>query len=129
MHRTHLTLKRTDTLFRSLMFALALFASKSAKAQQPAEPLDERGIPEGKCFPNPAVRGAALSIQVSEFSVDEGQIFEAKIIDDGGKLVFSAVLPDELEIVVDEQRFKAGFYVVQFFQNGRLFETSELVVN
>jgi hypothetical protein len=129
MHRTHLTLNtnKFSALKNAVFVALFFCAAQISFAQKSQSPAFEN-LPEGACFPNPIVRGHFLTIKIDEVAANESQVFEARILDDQGRLVFAAPLPDELELQLDEKRFSVGLYVVQFFQNGELFETDELVV-
>lgn len=122
----------SNRLLTSLLFFVTLFGVSSVFGQQTARGAGEISVdqmPEASCFPNPLAPGASLTISVEvPATVLETATFSVKIIDESGQQLYSAELPDELEFTPPRDRFSRGVYYVQFFQNGRLFETQELLI-
>ena len=115
-----------------VVFAALLF-SENATAQKSQNEFTPKGgaieMPDASCFPNPLAAGSSLSLSVeASESVLEHSVFSVKIMDENGNSLFAAELPDELEFTPPSDRFRAGLYYVQFFQNGNLFETQELLI-
>lgn len=122
----------TNRLLTSLLFFVTFLAAGSAFGQTTARGVDQISVeqmPEASCFPNPLMRGGSLTISVeASATVLETATFTVKIMNENGQALYSAELPDELEFTPPRDRFSTGVYYVQFFQNGRLFETQELLI-
>lgn len=122
----------SNRLLTALFFFVTFFGASSIFGQQTARGVSDVSfdqMPEATCFPNPLAPGASLTISVKvPTTVLETATFSVKIIDDGGQQLYAAELPDELEFTPPRDRFSRGVYYVQFFQNGRLFETQELLI-
>lgn len=85
-------------------------------------------MPEVVCYPNPASAGNPLTIKLAEIQTTnfESETISVRIADEHGRVLFSAELPDELEFTPPADRFPKGNYYLQYYQNGRLFQTEEL---
>ena len=114
------------------LFFVTFLVAESASGQQTARGVGQFSVeqmPEATCFPNPLAPGASLTISVeAPPTVHETANFSVKIMNENGQPLYASDLPDELEFTPPRDRFSTGVYYVQFFQNGRLFETQELLI-
>jgi hypothetical protein len=108
------------------LFSGFIFAQKSIEFSEKVTLISN--LPVVSSFPNPAMIGDEMTIQLhfETASITENTTYSLRVSDESGRVILESILPDEFEFSVSADRFDAGLYYVQFFENGHLFETDEL---
>ncbi len=115
------------------VFAATFFLSNIGLAQKADAFSGEKNVfdemPEIVCFPNPAYSNSPVTIKIaSPEIVAAAGLISVRITNEQGRVLFSAELPEKLEFTPSAYHFTKGNFYLQYYQNGRLFQTEELRV-